>query len=169
VHDVASQCGPAAAGRSGVSTRGTDDTPFAPFEDARLPYGAIVRHIRENLARRIAVEELAGIARLSVFQLSRAFRRERATTPYRLVLELRIEHAKDRLTAGATIAETAFHAGFADQSHLTRHFKRLTGMTPKAYSARRAGIQANFQYAQTPAQAVVTRTFAMNRPPVRPA
>ena len=37
----------------------------------RLPYGAIVHHIGQNLSRRITVAELAGIARLSVFQLSR--------------------------------------------------------------------------------------------------
>ncbi len=68
-----------------------------------------------------------------MFQLSRALRHEHATTPYRLVLDLRIEHAKDTLRAGATISESAFQAGFADQSHLTRHFKRVTGTTPRSY------------------------------------
>lgn len=103
----------------------------------RLPLDAIVHHIQQNLSRRITVHELAGIASLSVFQLSRAFRREHETTPYRLVLEIRIDHATRLLSAGATLAETALHAGFADQSHFTRHFKRLTGMTPKQYAARR--------------------------------
>ena len=111
---------------------------FAPNQDARLPsrlpYRAIVRHIRENLARRITVDELADIARLSVFQLSRAFRREYETTPYRLVLEIRIRQAADMLGAGTSIAETALRAGFADQSHFTRHFKRRTGMTPSKYA-----------------------------------
>lgn len=115
--------------------------PRAGPSGGRSRYGAIVRHIRANLSRRITVKELAGIASLSVFQLSRAFRREHATTPYRLVLDLRIQHAKDRLSAGATISETALQAGFADQSHFTRHFKRLTGMTPKRYS-RMAGPAA---------------------------
>jgi AraC-like DNA-binding protein len=96
-------------------------------------YGAVIRHIRANLARRITVGELAEAAALSIPQLARLLRREHATTPYGLVLAVRIEHAKDRLRSGAAIAETAFSAGFADQSHLTRHFKRLTGMTPKRY------------------------------------
>ena len=117
------------------------NAPGARPSGGRSRYGAIVRHIRANLSRRITVKELAGIASLSVFQLSRAFRREHATTPYRLVLDLRIQHAKDRLSAGATISETALQAGFADQSHFTRHFKRLTGMTPKRYS-RMAGHPA---------------------------
>ena len=98
-------------------------------------YGAVVRHIRANLACRITVHELAQAAALSIAQLARLLRREHATTPYGLVLAIRIEHAKDRLRDGATIAETAFNAGFADQSHFTRHFKRLTGMTPKQFSA----------------------------------
>jgi AraC-like DNA-binding protein len=113
-----------------------DDAEVGPDGASRVPYGAIDRYVRANLSRRIAVHELAGLARLSVFQLFRAFRRDRATTPCRFVLELRIEHAKQRLRAGASIAETAFQTGFADQSHLTRQFKRLTGLTPKAYCAQ---------------------------------
>ena len=108
-----------------------------------LPYGAIVRHIHENLARRITVDELAAIARLSVFQLSRAFRRHHETTPYRLVLDVRIRHAANMLRTGAAIADTAMRSGFADQSHFTRHFKRATGMTPKEYAVRRTPRQAS--------------------------
>jgi len=115
------------------------DAPHPRPSGGRSRYGAIVHHIRANLSRRITVKELAGIASLSVFQLSRAFRREHATTPYRLVLDLRIQHAMDRLSAGATISETALQAGFADQSHFTRHFKRHTGMTPKRFTRAVAG------------------------------
>ena len=121
------------AGGSLIRSRIADD---ARRVEEPAWYAEMIRHVRENLSRRIAVGELADIANLSVFQLSRILRREHATTPYRLVLEVRVQHAKERLKAGLTIAETAFQAGFADQSHLTRHFKRLTGMTPKAYSSR---------------------------------
>lgn len=100
-----------------------------------LPLREIVLHIRCNVARRITLHELAGLAQLSVFQLIRAFRRELAMTPYRLVLEVRIEHAKHLLTQGASIADAALGAGFADQSHFTRHFKRSTGVTPKKFFA----------------------------------
>lgn len=100
-----------------------------------LPLREIVLHIRCNVARRITLHELAGLAQLSVFQLIRAFRRELAMTPYRLVLEVRIEHAKHLLTQGASIADAALGAGFADQSHFTRHFRRSTGVTPKKFFA----------------------------------
>jgi AraC-like DNA-binding protein len=102
-----------------------------------VPYPAILEHIRQNVSRRIGVDELAAIACISVFELCRAFRRERATTPYRLVLDVRLRHASVLLGAGATIAETAVQTGFADQSHFTRHFKRLTGMTPRQYATSR--------------------------------
>lgn len=108
-----------------------------------LPFQAIVDHIEANLARRILVDELAAIASLSVFQLSRAFRREHETTPYRLVLDMRVRNALALLAGGASIADAALHAGFADQSHFTRHMKRLTGMTPKHYGAcQRTGVPA---------------------------
>jgi len=102
---------------------------------APLPHDEIVAFIRANLARRIALEELADLAQVSVFQLVRSFRREAETTPYRLIVDLRIEHAKTLLARGESIADAAFGAGFADQSHLTRHFRRRTGFTPKTYAA----------------------------------
>lgn len=98
-----------------------------------LPHDQIVRHIRANLTRRITLDEIAGIAELSVFQLVRAFRREAETTPYRFVLDLRLEHAMTLLARGDPIADAASDAGFADQSHLTRHLRRRTGFTPKRY------------------------------------
>jgi AraC-like DNA-binding protein len=126
---------PAGAGRrTEAYPTNASGQPVARDNSDPSTYAAIVRHIRENLSRRITVDELAAIARVSVFQLSRELRREHATTPYQLVLDLRIQHAKDRLDAGATISETALQAGFADQSHFTRHFKRATGITPKRYS-----------------------------------
>lgn len=100
-----------------------------------LPVNEIVNYIRRNVSRRITLGDIAELAELSVFQLIRSFRRELATTPYRLVVEVRIEYAKSLLTHGASIADAALDAGFADQSHFTRHFKRSTGVTPKKYYA----------------------------------
>jgi len=101
--------------------------------ERRVPLPRLTDHIRCNLSRRIRVEELARIAGLSAQQVSRAFRREHARTPYAFVLEIRIAHAKSLLAAGAVIADVAADAGFADQSHFTRHFRRLVGMTPREY------------------------------------
>jgi len=110
--------------------------PYAPTAfAAALPFDEIVAYIRGNLNRRITLEDIAGVARLSVFQLVHAFRRESAITPYGLVLDLRVQHAKALLSRGKSIADAAYGAGFCDQSHLTRHFRRRTGVTPKQFLA----------------------------------
>jgi AraC family transcriptional regulator len=60
------------------------------------------------------------------------FKKSTGQTPYEYVVEARVRKAKDLLTTGKlTISEAAFHVGFADQSHLTRHFKRVFGLPPK--------------------------------------
>jgi transcriptional regulator GlxA family with amidase domain len=99
----------------------------------QMPLGEIIAYVRQNVARRVTLGELASLAELSVFQLTRAFRREAATTPYRLVVDLRVDHARTMLSQGASIADAAHSSGFADQSHFTRHFRRRLGMTPKQY------------------------------------
>jgi len=102
---------------------------------ASLPIDAIVAYIDTNLGRRITLEDIAAVAQLSVFQLVHAFRRHSTLTPYGLVLDLRVERAKALLSRGKSIADAAYGAGFCDQSHLTRHFRRRTGVTPKQYLA----------------------------------
>jgi AraC-like DNA-binding protein len=123
----------------GAAPHGTPAKPArrAAVQSEPLALAAIVAHVRANVAQRIAVHELADVAHLSVFQLTRALRREHRTTPYALVLDVRVRHAASLLASGAPIVEAALRAGFADQSHLTRHFKRRLGMTPKKYCDRR--------------------------------
>jgi AraC-like DNA-binding protein len=145
-------------------THGTMADDDSVAATCSLPYARLVDHIQRNLARRIAVDELARIAQLSVFQLFSAFRREHATTPYRLVLAIRVDHAQRCLDDGVTIAEAAQRAGFADQSHLTRHFKRIAGVTPKQYFAlalrRCAHAPASPRSGVAPARAQISKPAA---------
>jgi AraC-like DNA-binding protein len=103
--------------------------------EASLPQ--LRRHVAENLARRIFVDELAALSGLTISQLSRSVRRQCDTTPYAFVLAERIEHAKALLQSGMNIADAAYMSGFADQSHFTRHFRRVTGMTPGVFAQAR--------------------------------
>ena len=48
---------------------------------------------------------------------------------------MRIEHARTLLERGVTLADAAAQTGFADQSHFSHYFKRITGLTPGAYRA----------------------------------
>ena len=66
--------------------------------------------------------------------LARAFRRHYHCTVGEYVRRLRIEHACRQLgSANSSLAEVSVAAGFADQSHFGRTFKRLVGMTPARY------------------------------------
>lgn len=84
---------------------------------------------------------LAGIARtigVHPVHLARQFRAVRGCTVGDFIRQVRVAYARRELAAtDAPIAEIAFHAGFADQSQLTRTFRRLTGRTPAAYRAER--------------------------------
>jgi AraC-like DNA-binding protein len=125
---LAVHAGPArmrAAGRAGYSGR-------AP---------AAVASIRDLLADRLAappsLDELAQITGMSPFALLRAFRAETGLPPHAYLNQQRVRVARLLLDGGAAPAEVASRTGFADQAHLTRHFKRVVGVPPGAYQRER--------------------------------
>jgi len=100
---------------------------------------APVRRAREylfaNLADNVPLADLAAVAGVGTFRLLRAFRKVHGVPPHRYQLAQRVEHAKRLIReGGAPLSAIAFETGFADQSHLTRHFKRWAGVTPLAYA-----------------------------------
>lgn len=66
--------------------------------------------------------------------LVRAFARETGIPPHRYLTGRRLDLARRRLLDGERPAEVAVAVGFYDQAHLTRHFRRLLGVTPGAYA-----------------------------------
>ncbi len=81
----------------------------------------------------VTLEAVAAAAGLSRFQLVRVFARRFGLTPHAWLLRRRVNHAKALLRAGVAPAEAALASGFADQSHMGLHFRRLVGLTPAAY------------------------------------
>jgi AraC-like DNA-binding protein len=77
--------------------------------------------------------ELADLSGISRFQLLRSFAREVGVTPYAYLVQRRVSVARRLLAGGCAPAEAALAAGFADQSHLTRAFRRQFGVTPGQY------------------------------------
>ncbi|HXU69907.1 MAG TPA: AraC family transcriptional regulator [Polyangia bacterium] len=86
--------------------------------------------LREHLDELVSLRQLATVTRLSPYYLHRVFCRETGMPPHAFQLQLRINTAKRLMRAGTALAEVAAATGFADQSHLTRHFRRLVGMPP---------------------------------------
>lgn len=90
-----------------------------------------VRHYLEShYMDNPSLEALAQIAGLSPFHFVRVFREATGLPPHTYLTQLRINRAKARLQAGDAIADVAAATGFSDQSHLTRRFKRIVGVTP---------------------------------------
>lgn len=100
---------------------------------------AIIGIARQRLddapATPTTLAELAVLCGLSRFQLLRGFARETGVTPHAYLLQRRVRLARRYLMIGSSIADAALQAGFADQSHLTRAFRRQFGITPARYCA----------------------------------
>ena len=90
-------------------------------------------HIERNFTDAIYLDELAGLAGLSVCRFVTVFRRQVGLTPHRFICHRRIGHAKRLLRDGVPMALAASEAGFFDQSHFSRHFKNICGITPGRY------------------------------------
>jgi AraC family transcriptional regulator len=108
-------------------------TPKRPGE---LPRGKLVRavqYIQDQLGTDLTVSGIAQTVGISPYYFTRLFKESTGLPPHQYVVEARVRKAKDLLTTGKfTISEAAQHVGFVDQSHLTRHFKRVFGLPPKA-------------------------------------
>jgi AraC-like DNA-binding protein len=86
--------------------------------------------IAAHAAARLGLAEIAAVADLTPWHFARAFRRQFGIPPHRFQLFLRIDLARRLLADGLSGAEVAHRTGFADQSHFSRWFKRVTGTTP---------------------------------------
>jgi AraC-like DNA-binding protein len=96
---------------------------------------ALVRaYLEEHLAENVTLDELARLTSLSPFHLLRVFQRAVGLPPHAYLTQQRVWRAKKLLTTGMPIPQAALLSGFSDQSHLTRHFKRLVGVTPGQYA-----------------------------------
>jgi AraC-like DNA-binding protein len=80
--------------------------------------------------RTVASEELEKVTGLDRFALSRHFRAATGTSPHRYQVGRRLARAQKMIVDGASLSDAAAATGFADQSHLTRHFSARFGLTP---------------------------------------
>jgi AraC-like DNA-binding protein len=92
-------------------------------------------YLEANADRTVRSEELEKIAGLDRFALSRHFRAAFATSPHRFHLMRRLQRARCMIGAGEKLADIAIATGFADQSHLSRQFKKAFGVTPGRWAS----------------------------------
>ncbi len=98
--------------------------------------GAIERaceFIRMYYSQDLLLKQLSREACLSPFYFQRLFLENTGISPHEYVIQFRIKKAQELLAKGHSIAGVALDTGFVDQSHFTRSFKRVTGITPGGY------------------------------------
>ena len=93
----------------------------------------VLDYIHAHLEQDLSVEAIATLLKMSPYYFSRLFKQSTGLSPYQYIIQGRVERAKQLLHQGLAIADIAYSVGFTSQSHLNRHFKRLVGVTPKAF------------------------------------
>jgi AraC-like DNA-binding protein len=112
-----------------------------PSAAVRIARDYIEAHATSEVIRLSTLTALTGVG---PFRLIRLFNRTMGLSPYAYVKQLRVRRAQVLLQAGFPVVQAAYAGGFSDQSHLTRMFKSVLGMTPGMYAraVRRASCHA---------------------------
>lgn len=115
-----------------VPTRGA--RPGNGLPRARL--NRVLEYIEANLDREIALAGLAQTAGMSTHYFCALFKQSLQVSPHQYVLQRRIARARSLLNdPGVRVLEAAVRSGFSDQSHFTKIFRRIVGVTPTGYRA----------------------------------
>ncbi|MBW4467547.1 MAG: AraC family transcriptional regulator [Pegethrix bostrychoides GSE-TBD4-15B] len=113
--------------------------PDLPVYEGGLPERRLLQvldYIQAHLEQEIRLADLAALLDMSQFHFSHLFKQTMGTSPYQYLLQQRIERAKQFLKESEhSILEIALLCGFNSHSHLSQQFRRITGITPKAYRA----------------------------------
>lgn len=95
----------------------------------------VVEYLHANVEREIRTTELAHVAGMSRFCLTREFRRAYGLPLHAYHVHLKLETSKRLLRGGESVAQVAARLGFCDQSHFHRRFKGAFGITPAQWTA----------------------------------
>ena len=139
----------------GMITEGTGTSEFEREETLLMLVSALIREygeefsdsafhdngetekvcefIGEYYAEHITLQDLCRYSGFSSSGLLRTFTKEKGVTPYKYLQAVRIGKAKELLEQGVSAADAAVRTGFSDQSHFSRFFGMLIGLSPAAY------------------------------------
>lgn len=110
-----------------------NELDFRSYPFVKPAIKQVCDYLQTNYANNVSLKELADIAGISRFYLSRLFRREKDISLSAYQTQIKIDRAKKLLSQGIPISTVATETGFYDQSHFGYHFKRLVGTTPGNY------------------------------------
>lgn len=94
----------------------------------------IMKYMEDNYMVALSLEDLAKEVNLSPFHFTRLFKQEVGMSPHAYVTQLRVNRAQDLILRGESLLGIAYELGFADQSHFSRTFLKLTGVSPVRFN-----------------------------------
>lgn len=94
---------------------------------------AVADYLKAHASLEVSLDTLCELSGYSPGHLIRSFKRHFGFTPHAYLINYRIQYGQRELKRGKPIAETAVNAGFSDQPHFQRTFKKLLAATPKQY------------------------------------
>jgi AraC-like DNA-binding protein len=100
---------------------------------------AVREYLQAHPGEPVQTAALAAMSGLTECHLIRAFHIEFGLPPHAYHLRLRLAVAAELLSHGLSVSTVAYECGFADQSHLSRKFKLVYGLTPAAWGTAAAG------------------------------
>lgn len=107
--------------------------PAEPVQQTPEALKKLAIYLDSNVAKEVSLDKLCAYSGYSPGHLIRAFKQYFGLTPHAYLINRRVQFGQSELKSGKPIAEAALSAGFADQPHFQRTFKRLRAATPKEY------------------------------------
>jgi AraC family transcriptional regulator len=112
---------------------------------------SVVGYMHDHIDQHIALDELSHVARVSRFRFIRLFRASTGLTPMKYLESCRIEFARKLIReSNISLPEIGLAAGFTDQSHFVKRFRRHAGCTPGQYAAQVRGWSGGLREAAEP-------------------
>lgn len=111
------------------------ETPATTRDDTRV--ATMKEHLTGDLLTPLTLAEVAGAIGVSPFHAARLFTQTTGLAPHAWRNQVRLQRALAPLRAGASVTEVAAASGFVDQSHFTRHFRRMFGVPPGRWQSAR--------------------------------
>ena len=95
----------------------------------------VEQFVQTRLADSIRIDELAGVLNRSPSCFIRLFKRATGETPHQYIVKARVRRATELIRDDnhLSLSQIALRCGFADQAHLTRVFRKITGQTPASF------------------------------------
>jgi AraC-like DNA-binding protein len=101
----------------------------------------VLQYLDAHFTDNVTLSELSNVANVSEFHLLRLFRATVGLPPHAYLIQKRIDYARSLLSRRLPIVQAGLETGFVDQSHFTRWFKKIVGITPGQYRHNSNSVQ----------------------------